>query len=116
MMLTKKYKRHKVSMPRISKGLGLLREYNPSYPYTLEQLFKCCDAHPKCKYQIECKQRYDARCGKWPLDGEHKANTVKQKTPESIVVVIPPSISHEGIIEAIESQLSKAAKTVMVSF
>ena len=113
----KRHKKHEHRKPPIPKGIPkgyhLLLEGEHDYSHIEEVIINCCALHPKCKYEVKCKQLYDTRCNKWYVGNEEAASPTKKQSPESVVVIIPPGNNGNRIevLEAIESQLAKSLCT-----
>lgn len=46
-------------------GLRVVRRQH-SYHFTVEQLERCCAAHPSgCGYEVRCLELYDEHCDRW---------------------------------------------------
>ena len=98
--------------PHTPQGLRLLLENKRDYAYILEKIEGCCNAHPECKYEGECKRIYDMRCKKWHTISEDAPK--KEQSPIPFVEVEIPSASHEEVMEAIEKQLAIARYPCLV--
>ena len=108
MACIKKSKLHDLKNPPIPpytpQGLRLLLENKRAYAYIIKKMERCCEAHPECKYEGECKRIYAMRCNQWPIVGINIPK--EEEAPTSFVEVKVPPVSREEVIEAIERQLA----------
>ena len=108
MACIKRSKLHDLKKPQIPsytpQGLRLLLENKRPYAYIIKKMERCCEAHPECKYEGECKRIYAMRCNQWPIVGINIPK--EEEAPIPFIEVKVPSVSWEEALEAIERQLA----------